>query len=67
MIIDNKSGIISSDAVICITYDDIITTAQCNGESILKAFEDMMEIAIADAYAVVEHYENELEQAVNNG
>ena len=67
MIIDKKNGTISSDAVICITYDDIITTAQCNGESILKAFEGMMEIAIADAYAAVEYYENELEQAAKNG
>lgn len=63
MIIDNKNGTVSSDAVICITFDDIITTAYCNGESILKAFKGIMEIALADAQAMVKQYENELEQA----
>lgn len=63
MIIDSKNGTISSDAVICITFDDIITAAHCNGESILEAFKGIMKNAVDDAYAMVEQYENELEQA----
>lgn len=63
MIIDNKNGTMSSDAIICITFDDIITAAYCNGESILEAFKGIMKNAVEDAQAMVEQYENELEQA----
>lgn len=63
MIIDNISGTMSSDAVICITFDDIIMAARCNRESILKAFESIMKNAVDDAQAMVEQYENELEEA----
>ncbi len=63
MIIDNVKGVMSCDAVICITFDDILMAARCNGESILKAFESIMENAVGDAQAIIEQYENELEEA----
>ena len=53
-----------NDALICITYDDIITAAQSNGEGIRKAFEDTLEYALEDARALFEQHETELEEMV---
>lgn len=62
MIIDNKAGIVDTDAVICITYEDIITAARCNGESIRQAYRSLMKIALEDAEYLIRQHENELEE-----
>ena len=53
-----------NDSLICITYDDIITAAQSNGESTRQAFEEILESALEDARALFEQHEAELEEMV---
>lgn len=63
MILNAENGTMSSGAVICITFDEMITTARCNRESISDAFDSILKYGIEDAKAMVKQYENELEQA----
>ena len=55
---------LKEDALICITYDDIITTARCNGESTRQVFEDILASVIEDARALFEQHETELEEMI---
>ncbi len=52
------------DALICITYEDIITTAHANGETPREAFEEILDIAIEDTRALFEQHEAELEEMI---
>lgn len=65
MIIDNKNGIVSRDALICITFEDVLLTAQCNGTSVQEAYKNVLKIALKDANAMFAKYENNLKKAVN--
>lgn len=62
MFIDKEYHVMTEDnALDGITFDEVITTAHCNGESIRRAFERILKIRIEDARYMINKYEAELE------
>lgn len=65
MFIDKEYHVMTVDNVLnSITYDEVIETAQANGESIKKAFERILKIRLTDARYLINKYEQELEKLV---
>ena len=65
MFIDKEYHVMTVDNVLDgITYDEVIETAQANGESIKKAFERILKIRLTDARHLINKYEQELEKLV---
>lgn len=65
MFIDKEYHVMTVDNVLDgITYEDVIETAQTNGESIKKAFERILKIRLTDARYLIKKYEQELEKLV---
>lgn len=65
MFIDKEYHVMTVDNVLDgITYDEVIETAQANGESIKKAFERILKIRLTDARYLINKYEQELEKLV---
>jgi len=65
MFIDKEYHVMAVDNVLDgITYDEVIETAQANGESIKKAFERILKIRLTDARYLINKYEQELEKLV---
>ena len=52
------------DALISITYDDIIITAQANGETPRQVFEAILKSALEDARALFDIHDMDLEEMI---
>lgn len=52
--------LMKTDCVIgALTVEELLTTAQCNGENIREVFAEWLEIALADAEYMLERIEQE--------
>lgn len=69
MIIDKDNHIISTDNIMeNITFDDIITAAETDGESKRTArqvFREILKSYTEDAWSIFNEYENELDNIIN--